>query len=347
MSRTTSTLSSPRGEITLFTLTNACGAQVVLSTLGAGVVAIRVPDADGNLADVLTGYQNVIDYICDGPCMGKTPGRYANRIAHGRFALDGNKYELACNCGPHHLHGGPEGFQNKIWEIDFLSDDVVRFALESPDGDEGYPGHVRVEIRYRWSDDCALHINYKARTDAPTVINLTNHPYFNLDGHNAGFALHHKLRIAASRWLETDESLAPTGAMPSVAGTPMDFTTMHEIARDFNAEFPALRHGKGYDHCFVLDEPSIAQASVELVAPTSKRRLEIFTDQPGVQLYTGNWLTGSPMGKDNTAYTDYCAVALECQGLPDAPNHPNFPSQVLRPGETYQRSIIYRFSTTD
>lgn len=335
------------GEITVVTLVNARGASVKLSSLGAGIVSVVVPDRSGAMADVVLGYENPADYMADGPCAGKIPGRYANRIARGHFTLDGVDYTLAINNGPNALHGGPTGFQNRIWDSELLGDNAVRLSRVSPDGEEGYPGTVKVCATYRWTDDCALELTMEAETDRATVINLTNHVYFNLAAHNAGSVLGHTLRLAASRYLPTDDTLIPVGEMAPVAGTPMDFTEAHAIERDFKADFPALVYGKGYDNCWVIDDykPGEVKTVAELCDEASGRCLEVSTDQPAVQVYTGNWVSGSPRGKDGYEYHDYDAVAIECQDMPDAPNHPDFPSTRLNPGEKYCRHIIFKFTT--
>lgn len=334
------------GEISLYTLTNASGAAVKLSSLGAGVLSIFVPDRDGRMADVVLGYANPVDYISDGPCAGKTPGRYANRIGEGHLEINGKLYQLAVNNGPNHLHGGSTGFQNRIWHSAIDGDSVV-FSYRSVDGEENYPGNLDVKVSYKWNDNNSLSIEYKAESDAPTVINLTNHTYFNLSGHNSGSVLNHYLHLCCSRWLPTDESLCPTGDIVPVAGTPMDFTTAKQIVADINADFPALRYGKGYDNCFVIDdyESGVIAEAATLSDHESGRSLKVYTDQPGVQVYTGNWLEGCPAGKEDAVYHDYCGVAIECQGFPDAPNKPQFPSQFLNPGETYCRHIIFEFKT--
>ena len=339
---------SPRGPIRLVTITNAGGASVTLSSLGAGIIDVTVPDREGNLENVALGYADPADYICDGPCMGKTPGRYANRIARGHLEVDGTQYKLAVNCGPHHLHGGPEGFQNQIWDTEVLGDDGVRFTLHSPAGDENYPGAVEAKVTYRWSDDNALTIDFEAVTDAPTVINLTNHTYWNLGGADKGNALNHILHMRASQWLPTDDTLIPLPEAPApVAGTPMDFTQPHTVGERISADFPALKYGKGYDNCWVFDRPESGTAWIEggvmLRDETSGRTLYVDTDQPGVQVYSGNWLSDSPLNRSGRSYEDYDGVAIEAQGFPDAPNRPDFPSQMLRPGEVYRRRIRYRF----
>ncbi|MDE6756521.1 MAG: galactose mutarotase [Muribaculaceae bacterium] len=335
---------SPKGDITLYTLTNSSGAQVVLSSLGAGINKIIVPDKNGKMADVILGYENPCDYDNDGPCSGKTPGRYANRIKHGRITVEGKDYSLPINNGPNHLHGGPEGFQNKIWDSSIVGDSVV-FTRVSPDGEMGYPGQLKATVTYTWDDNNQLTISYEAVTDAPTFVNLTNHAYFNLSGHDTGSVLNHLLRLNCSRYLPTDPSEAPLGNIDPVAGTPMDFTSPKAIGRDINEDFEALKIGKGYDHCYVVDgwEKGRLSEVATLTDPVSGRTLTISSTQPGAQVYTGNWLTGSPKGKGGVEYHDYDLVAIECQGFPDAPNQPAFPSQLLTPGETYRQTIIYSF----
>ncbi len=335
---------SPKGDITLYTLTNSSGAQVVLSSLGAGINKIIVPDKNGKMADVILGYENPCDYDNDGPCSGKTPGRYANRIKHGRITVEGKEYSLPVNNGPNHLHGGPEGFQNKIWDSSIVGDSVV-FTRVSPDGEMGYPGQLKATVTYTWDDNNQLTIGYEAVTDAPTFVNLTNHAYFNLSGHDTGSVLNHLLRLNCSRYLPTDPSEAPLGNIDPVAGTPMDFTSPKAIGRDINEDFEALKIGKGYDHCYVVDgwEKGRLSEVATLTDPVSGRTLTISSTQPGAQVYTGNWLTGSPKGKGGAEYHDYDLVAIECQGFPDAPNQPAFPSQLLTPGETYRQTIIYSF----
>lgn len=346
MEITESNVASPQGDITLYTIKNKSGAYVTLSTMGAGVVAAVVPDREGALADVVLGYKNPLDYIGDGPCAGKIPGRYANRIARGRFKIDGKEYQLAINNGPNALHGGPTGFMNRNWHGDVRGDKVV-FTYHSADGEEGYPGNLDAKAVYSWSDDNRLTLELTAVTDKKTVVNLTNHCYFNLDGEDAGSALDHVLQLYASRYLPTDDTLVPTGEMAPVEGTPMDFTTAKTVGRDIKEEFPALKYGKGYDNCWVIDnwhKHTLAHAAT-LRSDRSGRVLDIYTTQPAVQVYTGNWLTGSPLSKSGKEYHDYDAVAIECQGMPDAPNHRNFPSQLLGPGEQYRQTIMFDFKT--
>ncbi len=325
-------------------LINKSGASVMLTERGAGIVSIVVPDRNGVMGDVVLGYRNEESYLADGPCAGKIPGRFANRIDGGRFTLDGKEYQLVKNHPDYQLHGGPDGFSNRLWKASQISDTEVVLTLDSPDGDQGYPGNMHVEATYTWGEDNSLTLSIKATTDAPTILNLTNHTYWNLDGEDSGSILDHVLKLNASRWLATSEALIPTGELAPVEGTPMDFRTAKPIGRDIKADFPALKYGKGYDNCWVLDGAPDLKLAAELSSAASGRRLEIWTDQPAAQVYTGNWLDGSPISKSGRPYRDYDGVAIECQGFPDAPNHPDFPSCVLRPGETYSRTIIFKLS---
>ena len=331
-------------EIYLYTLTNENGAYVQLSSVGAGIVSIVVPDKDGKLADVVLGYPEAASYFADGPCAGKVPGRYANRIALGKFSLDGVEYTLPVNNGPNHLHGGPDGFQNKVWESR-EADGGVEFLYYSEDGEMGYPGALKAVARYDWTEENELRLTLTAESDAPTVVNLTNHAYFNLNGEGNGDILGHVLRLNASEYLPTSDSLIPVGESEPVAGTPMDFVTDKVIGAEIKADFPALNYGKGYDNCWVIDgyEPGQIQEAAELYSPESGRVLSVYTTQPGVQIYTGNWLSGCPAGKNGHVYEDYTGVAIECQNFPDAPNKPDYPTAVLRPGEVYEQAIIFAF----
>ena len=331
-------------EMYLYTLTNSKGAYVQLGSVGASIVSVVVPDKDGNLADVSLGYADPMSYFGDGPCMGKTPGRYANRVAVGKFTLDEKEYTLPVNCGPNHLHGGPEGFQNKVWESR-ETEGGVEFMYYSEDGEQGYPGAVKTVLRYEWTEDCELRMTFTAESDAATVINLTNHAYFNLNGEGNGDILAHVFTMNASEYLPTDATQIPLGESAPVAGTPMDFVNGKPIGQDIKADFEPLKIGKGYDHCWVIDghEAGQIQFCCELYAPESGRVMEMYTTQPGVQVYTGNWLSGCPAGKNGHVYEDYTGVAIECQNYPDAPNKPEFPSPVLRPGEVYEQAIIFAF----
>ena len=325
-----------------YTVTNASGASVVLTNIGAGIVAINGPDKAGKLGDVVLGYGKAESYFADGPCSGKVPGRYANRIAKGKFTLDGKEYTLPINNGPNHLHGGPEGFQNQVWESR-KHKGGVEFKYVSADGEMGYPGKLVVVARYEWSEENELRLTFSAKTDAPTIVNLTNHVYFNLNG--GGSVMRHFLRLNASEYLPTDDTLIPVGDPEPVAGTPMDFLNPKTIGRDSKKDFPALNYGKGYDACWVIDgyRKGQLQEAAELWSNHSGRCVKVFTTQPGVQVYTGNWLEGCPVGKRGRIWHDYNAVALECQHFPDSPNRPEFPTTVLRPGKTFHEAIIFAF----
>lgn len=336
---------SPKGEISLYTLTNASGCKVTLSSVGAGIVSMEVPDKNGTMSNVVIGYANPADYFADGPCAGKVPGRYANRIARGHFTLDGKTYTLAINNGPNALHGGPDGYMNRIWNSR-VEDGKVIFTLHSPDGDEGYPGALDVKATYTFTDDCRLRLDLEAVTDAATVVNLTNHTYWNLDGENSGSILDEELWLDCDSYLPTDDTLIPSGEIAPVAGTPMDFTTMKAIGRDIKADFPALVYGKGYDNCWVVNGwDGKLKHIATLRSEKSGRTLRVSTTQPAVQVYTGNWLAGSPANPEGRSYNDYDGVAIECQSMPDSPNHDNFPSTVLRPGEKYHQIIEFNITT--
>ena len=336
MEITKRTALTPAGEITIFTLVNASGASVELSALGAGILAVNVPDSNGRSANVALSYRDPASYLGDGPCLGKVPGRYANRIARGHLEIDGKTYQLNINNGPNALHGGPTGFQNRIWNARETEDGIM-FTYRSEDGEENYPGTLDASVRYRWSDDNTLTLEFSATADAPTVVNLTNHTYWNLDGADSGTALDHTLLIRADRYIPTDDTLIPTGEKVPVSGTPMDFRTFKRVGEDIAADFPALKYGKGYDAGWLVngwEEGKMISGAVILRAARSGRRLVIDSDQPDAHVYTGNWLDGSPENREGRPYRDYEGIAIEMQGVPDAPNQPGFPSQTLRPGET-------------
>lgn len=352
--------------VILYTMTNTHGASVKLTNYGAAIVGVTVPDRDGHLADVALGYDKWESYVSDGPAMGKSVGRYANRIAKGSFTLDGHTYKLAVNNGPNHLHGGPTGFANRLWESRVETDRIV-FSYLSAANQESYPGSLYVEACYDWGNDNRLEITYYAKLDdsdaqaRATIVNLTNHAYFNLNGHDSGSVLEHSLTLQASHYLPTDETAIPlpAGQAPaSVAGTPMDFRTPHRLGERINdTSFQQLVWGKGYDHCWVIDNyPTVDSVlrnttllpAAELFSPESGRFVKVSTTQPGIQVYTGNWLSGCPASKSDQvghAYSDRDGVALECQAFPDSPNRTDFPSVVLRPGETYEQHIVYEFGT--
>ena len=348
MEITKRTAASPIGEVTLYRLVNDKGASVELSSLGAGITEVSVPDANGNIDNVTLRYADPGSYLADGPCAGKTPGRYANRIANGKLQIDGITYDLPINNGPNHLHGGPEGFQNQIWESEEIENGVI-FRYHSKDGEMGYPGNLDAEVKYTWNDDNELTISLSATSDAKTVVNLTNHAYFNLegaDGANPLSVLKHELKINAPYYLAGDEEGIPTGEMAPVAATPMDFTSFKTLEESPRKDFTPLKDRKGYDHCFCIDGPNgeLREACV-LRSPKTRRRVTVVTDQPGVQIYTGNWLAGSPANMAGRSYEDYEGVAMEAQGFPDAPSRAAFPSQTVAPDAPFRRTIVYRFDT--
>lgn len=318
----------------------------MLTDIGAGIVSITTPDRNGNIDDIVLGYKDEESYFGDGPCAGKTPGRYANRIAKGKFTLNGINYSLCINNGPNHLHGGEKGFSNKRWDIlEEVDSKYITFGLISPDGDEGYPGELKVKVKYELTED-SLEINYEAISNADTIINLTNHTYWNLSGENSGSVLEHKLKINSNSWLPTDESLIPTGEIAPVKNSPMDFRKFKTIGQDIYSDFTALKYGKGYDNCWALKERNseTVNLAANLYDEKTGRELEIYTDQPGVQVYTGNWLAGSPTSKSGRSYKDYEGIAIECQNFPDSPNNNNFPSTILLKNNSFHRKIIYKFS---
>lgn len=336
-------------QIYTFKLTNKSGASVTLCNIGAGIVSVVVPDKDNKMTDVVLGYKDLKSYIGDGPCAGKVPGRFSNRIKNGTFTLDGKEYHLVLNTGDgkHHLHGGNEGFANQFWVGEYENPNTVTFAYLSEDGECGYPGHLLAKAEYSWSDDNELTLTLTAQSKASTIVNLTNHVYFNLKGEGNGNILDHNLKLNAKNYLPATEELITTGEIAPVNSTPMDFTEGKLIGRDINVKFPALVNGKGYDSCWAIDnyKKGVINHAATLSSDESGIKVDIFTTQPGIQVYTGNWLSGCPVGKCGKGYEDYEGVALECQAFPDAPNKANFPNAVLRPGEEYKEVIKFKFST--
>lgn len=336
---------TPEGEaLLIYRITSPSGACVELTNIGAAVRSIRVPDRKGVSADVALGYKTPEGYIADGASMCKSVGRYANRIASGRFVLDGTVYQLARNNPPNHLHGGVKGFGSQLWQSRVESDRVV-FSLYSPDGDEGYPGALDVEVSYYWSDENALETVYVAQSDAPTVVNLTNHLYLNLAGEGIGSVLGQELQLDCSRFLPVDAVQIPTGEMADVEGTPMDFRVAKPVGRDMNSSFARLDVFGGYDHCWVVDgwRKNILGRVGSLYDPASGRSVEVLSSQPGVQIYTGNYLKGTPESTSGRMYDDHDGIAIECQAFPDSPNHPEFPSVRVDAGERYVQKTVYIF----
>lgn len=333
--------------VELFTLTNARGMEVAVATYGATIVLLKVPDRDGQLDDVVLGYPTLDGYLEASPYFGSIVGRYGNRIAGGRFTLDGKTYRLATNDGPNHLHGGLRGFDKVVWDaVPSETDSTATVALTytSPAGEEGYPGTLRARVAYTLTPSSELLVEYQATTDAPTPVNLTQHTYFNLAGAGRGDILGHELTIAADRYTPVDATLIPTGELALVAGTPFDFRTPHAIGARIAQEHEQLRRGRGYDHNFVLTREGTGLASAaRVVEPTTGRTLEISTTEPGIQLYSGNFLDGTITGKEGLVYGHRAGFCLETQHFPDSPNQPTFPSTTLRPGEEYRSTTVFAF----
>ncbi len=325
--------------------------EVKITTYGGIVQSIRVPDRRGNLDNVALGFDNLGDYIEMNPYFGTITGRYANRIAEGTFELNGQTYTLPINNEPNSLHGGDKGFDKFVWEAEeVLSADGVGLTLSrvSPDGEQGYPGTLTVEVTYLLTNANELRIDYLATTDATTIVNLTNHSYFNLAGEGTGNILDHELTLYASQYTPVDETAIPTGEIAPVADTPMDFTSEEEIGAGIrDASFAQLVIGHGYDHNYVLDRPNPDDTSLIVAArvhePTSGRTMEIWTTEPGIQFYSGNFLDGTLVGPSGQMYRQADGFALETQHFPDSPNQPSFPSTVLEPGEEYTSTTVYTF----
>ncbi len=332
--------------IDLYTLTNTSGLQAKITTYGGAVVSLLVPDRDGKLDDVVLGFETLEEYVEKSPFFGCITGRYANRIAKGKFTLNGAAYTLAQNDGPNHLHGGVKGFDKVVWSAQEKSDDGLELTYLSKDGEEGYPGNLSVEVTYTLTNDDELRIDYLATSDEDTVIKLTNHTYFNLADGGAGDILGHELMINADRFTPVDGTQIPTGELRSVAATPMDFRRMTAIGARIGQDDEQLRLGLGYDHNWVLNRSDGALAlAAKVQEPTSGRVMQVYTTEPGIQFYSGNFLDGSITGKGGKVYGKRHGLCLETQHFPDSPNQPNFPSTVLKPGETYQTTTIYRFAT--
>ena len=336
--------------IEAYRLSNARGFAVRLLTYGAAIQAIEAPDRQGQFADLVMGYARLEDYVDKPQFFGTIVGRYGNRIAGGRFRLDGEDYRLAQTNGSNALHGGVKGFDKVAWTVEQASDGaeaLLRLSYVSADGEEGYPGRLAVEVTYRVGADDALRVDYQATTDRPTVLNLTNHSYFNLGGEGSGDVLGHVAEIDADGFTPIDEALIPTGEIRPVAGTPLDFRTPKRIGVEIrDARDQQILYARGYDHNFVLRDrrPGMPTRAARVVDPASGRALDVLTDQPGVQFYTANFLAGTRVGKSGRLYRQGDGFCLETQHFPDSPNQPTFPSTILRPGETFRSTTIFRFS---
>uniref|UniRef100_A0A7C2P2E5 Aldose 1-epimerase n=1 Tax=Schlesneria paludicola TaxID=360056 RepID=A0A7C2P2E5_9PLAN len=329
-------------DIVHYSLTNRHGLRVGLINLGATITAVDVPDRAGHKANVTLHFADLAGYEVNAPYFGGICGRYANRIANGKFSLDGKEYQLATNNGPHHLHGGKEGFNKKVWKHERVDGEQaagVKFTYISPDGEESYPGTLTTVVTYSLNDNNELRIDYEATTDHPTVLNLTNHAYWNLAGAGNGTILDHELQLFCDKFLPVDEGSIPTGELADVAGTPMDFRQPHRIGERIDQ---TVNGNGGYDHCYVVNGTyGELRPAAKIVEPVSGRVLEISTTEPGIQLYTGNHLKGTP---DTGNAVKHGAFCLEAQRFPDSPNRPEFPTTVLKPGETYRQTTVHKFS---
>jgi len=331
-----------------FNLKNAHRIEVRLASYGARITSIKVPDRNGAMADVVLGFNTVEPYRSSvkKPYLGATLGRYAGRIADGRFTLDGIEHVLAQNNGPNHNHGGVTGFDKVVWDAKQIRNGV-QFDYTSPDGEEGYPGTLKARVTYTLTDANELIIDYLATADRATPVNLSNHTYFNLAGEGSNTVLNHELMIDAEEMLAIGKTSVPTGKITSVAGTPFDFRHTKPVGRYINQTNEQLANGSGYDHTFVLNpKKGVKNPIATLYEKTSGRKLVVFTDQPGLQLYTANFLDGSLNGKSGKPYLKRGSLCLETQHFPDSPNQPRFPNTILRPGETYQTRTIYQFSVS-
>lgn len=327
-----------------YTLAGGGGGSCKIITYGGTVTELQVPDKNGQLADVVLGFDNLAGYLGPQPFFGAICGRYANRIAKGKFTIDGKEYSLAINNGPNSLHGGNKGFDKVIWQAtpgESKEGAILKLEYTSADGEEGYPGKLKVTVVYTFTETNDLRIDYTATTDKPTAINLTNHSYFNLAGAGSGDIFGHELMLTAKNFTPTDDTLIPTGEIKSVQGTPFDFTTAKPLGKDI-AQLYSQPH-KGYDHNFVLDSQNKSLTlAARVTEPKSGRVMEVLTTEPGIQLYTANFL-GDTKGKSGKTYKQYGAFCLETQLYPDSVNHPSFPSVILRPGAEYRTTTVYRF----
>ncbi len=335
-------------EVAEFTLRNTAGMELKVITYGGIITSWTAPDKDGKYENIVLGYDNLEQYIASNPYFGAIIGRYGNRIAKGQFSLNGENFQLETNDGPNHLHGGVKGFDKVVWNGQGETNEnaaILTLTYTSADGEGGYPGTMEIAVVYKLDNDNQLIVSYQATSDKTTIVNLTQHSYFNLSGDFSQTILDHELSIDADKFLPVDETLIPTGELTDVSGTPFDFRSPKAIGKEVEAEDEQLVRGKGYDHCWALNNPGSFRKVATVVHPTSGRQLEIATDEPGIQFYGGNFLDGTlPMpGGGTYAYrTGFC---LETQHYPDSPNQPDFPSVVLEPGQKYTSKTSFKFST--
>lgn len=331
-----------------FTLTNANGVELKAISYGGIITSLRVPDRSGRIDDIVLGFDRIEAYLKDHPFVGAIIGRYGNRIAKGAFTLDGATHKLATNNGPNHLHGGARGFDKVLWTAEPVAGrNAITFSRTSPDGEEGYPGNLRVQVTYTLTDANELIVDYRATTDKATPVNLTQHSYFNLAGQASGGILDHQLMLNADRYTPVTDTLIPTGELAPVAGTPFDFRKPTAIGARIDQDHVQLKSGKGYDHNWVLNRSGTGlQLAARVTEPTTGRTMEIATTEPGIQFYSGNFLDGTLTGKGGAVYKHRTGFCLETQHFPDSPNQPKFPSTILRPGSEYKTSTVFTFGVT-
>ncbi len=337
-------------SVGFYTLKNDNGIEITFTNYGQRIVSLHAPDKNGEFEDVVLGYGALKEFVEKPNYYGSIIGRYGNRIGKGTFKIGDTIYDLVKNNGENHLHGGTKGFESVVWKVENFSNTEITFSRLSPDMEEGYPGNLNVEVVYTLNNDNELKIEYKATTDKTTVVNLTNHSFFNLKGEGNSDVLDHVVMLNAAFYTPVDEGLIPTGQIDKVADTPFDFTTPKTIGSDIDSDFEQLKIGKGYDHNYVINETPKNEEGLKFAAkvtePNSGRTLEVYTSEPGVQFYTGNFLDGSDIGKTGKPYLFRGSFCLETQHYPDSPNKPDFPSTLLNPDEIYETTTIYKFGVT-
>ncbi len=333
-------------QTNLYTLKNKAGMEVCITNFGGRIVSIMVPDKNGEMQDVVLGFDSIADYINIPSDFGASIGRYANRINQGKMVLDGDTIQLPKNNFGHCLHGGPKGWQYQVYEANPIDETTLELTRFSPDGDENFPGNLTAKVLFKLTDDNAIDIKYSATTDKKTVINMTNHSYFNLSGNPSKAATDHILYVNADTYTPVDRTYMTTGEIVPVKDTPMDFTTPKAVGQDItNVDFIQVKYGNGYDHNWVLNtDGDVKQLAAKLTSPESGISLEVYTDEPGIQVYTGNFLDGTVKGKKGIVYNQRASVCLETQHYPDSPNKPQWPSVILEPGQTYNSECIFKFS---
>ena len=333
-------------SVNLYTLKNKNGMEVCITNFGGRIVSVMVPDKNGNMKDVVLGFDSIADYVNIPSDFGASIGRYANRIKDGKIVIDGDTIQLPQNNLGHCLHGGPKGWQYQVYEAKQIDDTKLELVRQSPDGDENFPGNVTAKVTYTLTDDNSIDISYEATTDKKTVINMTNHSYFNLSGDAQKPITDHLLYVNADKFTPVDSTFMTTGEILDVKGTPMDFTVAKTVGQDIDKyEYDQLKNGNGYDHNWVLNtNGDIKQVAARLTSPVSGITLEVYTDEPGIQVYSGNFLDGTVKGKKSIVYNQRAAICLETQHYPDSPNKPEWPSVLLEPGKTYRSHCIFKFT---